>query len=102
MLMLSACSRGVEGTWYQENNYYGYSATMTIAKDGYEITTDTGGTWEGSAQVDGSHCTLDDEHTYELSSDGNELTCLSSQGTDVYAGAWYPSFNEAKSHARRQ
>lgn len=100
--LVMGCSRSIEGTWYQENNYYGYSATLTIKNGSYELVADGRTTWTGTANVQGSTCVLDGEYEYSLSADGKTLTCVNHSGTDVYSGEWFASRNDAATFPRRQ
>lgn len=100
-LAFTQCSHGVAGTWYQENGYYGYSATLTVRDGSFELT-DGRTTWSGSAQINGTSCTLDGEFEYELSPDGKTLTCTNDHSTGVYAGEWFRTRDDAAKFPRRQ
>ncbi len=99
--LLTQCGRGIEKTWYQENDYYGYSITLTILDGSYEMKMgDHVGT--GSAQINGDTCVLDGEFEYALSPDGKTLTCTNNSGTNMYAGEWFASRDDAAKFPRRQ
>ena len=89
------------GTWYQSNTYYGYDAVMELDSSSYLITAVPGGKWDGDASVGGGPIEIGG-YIYELQDGGQKLVCISSKGTNVFAGEWYRSESAAAAHPRRQ
>lgn len=105
----------VEGLWYQDMGYEGYSATLEVKNGSYELIyyqhsnfdylTEPGepDDVKETSRSDGEAVVLDSTtcelggYAFSLSPDGTKLVCDRSLGITL-EGPWYPSKEEAMSN----